>query len=115
MKKRITDEGFKRIAQGMDTQPTMAINPADIPGVTETAVDPSLEAPQNPAAAESTGDPFLELFNFVKESFPADYILEELVRLLPPEVVQRALEDFSDDHNIAPPKQLDPEDFDFGY
>jgi len=113
--KSISNSGFKRLSEVSkeaqsypETAPTVSM-PA--PSIDETQTADPYAIPSAEGVPDSGG--MLELLNFVKSSLPADYLVDEIIRLLPPDEAQMVLEAISEDHDLMPAKELDPEDFQF--
>ena len=147
MKKRISDEGFQRIAQGVGTLPTLQMNPGELAEIDELTptepVTPPYELtdeqrrqideqlgyypqvdPQGaptqvgftpPAEAPQMSENAQELVNLLKGTFPADYLFDEIIRKMDPAVLEEILQTISDEHDVMPTAELDPEDFDLGF
>lgn len=147
MKKRISDAGFRRIAQGVGTLPTLQMNPGELADIDESTptqpAGPAYELtdeerkqideqlgyypqgdPQGaptqvgftpPAEAPQMSENAQELVNFLKGAFPSDYLFDEVVRRMDPAALEEILQTISDEHDVMPTAELDPEDFDFGF
>jgi len=98
----------RKQAQSYGEAPTMAM-PA--PNIDEMqSVDPYADTSMG--AVPDSGN-MLELFNMVKGALPADFLVEEMIRLLPPDEALTILEAIAEDNQVMPPKEVDPDSFGF--